>query len=118
MARSILSIAIGYLVYAVPSVLLFSIGGIDPHAPAPSRSVFLLCVVYGACFALLAGWLTVRLVGRHVLWPVLTVAALVAVLAGVSLAFARDVYWTQLSTLILMAPAVVVGGAIRLRNQR
>ncbi len=118
MVRSILAIVIGYAVFAVPSVLLFNVAGIDPHAPPPSGSVVLLCTVYGVFFALLAGWLTVGLVGRRVLWPVLALAAVVAVLAAVSLAFARDVYWTQLSTLILMAPAVVLGGAIRLRSPR
>ncbi len=117
MARSILAIVIGYLVFAVPSVALLNVGVIDPHAP-PSGRVFLFTLLYGVCFALLAGWLSVRLAGRPVLWPALVVAAVVAVLAAVSLAFAHGGYWTELSALILMAPAVVAGGAIRLRSQR
>ncbi len=116
MARSILAIVIGYLVFAVPSVALFGLG-VDAHAP-PTGQVFLFTVLYGIFFALLAGWVTVRLAGRPVLWPALVVAAVLALLAAVSLAFARGVYWTQLSALILMAPAVVAGGAIRLRRQR
>ncbi len=117
MTRSILAIVIGYLVFAVPSVALLNVGVIDPRVP-PSGRVFLFSLVYGACFALLAGWVAVRLAGRPVLWPALVVAVVVALLAGVSLAFARGVYWTELSALILMAPAVVVGGAFRLRKPR
>ncbi len=117
MARPILAIVIGYLVFAVPSVALFNIGVIDPHVP-PSGRVFLFGLAYGVFFALLAGWVAIRIVGRAVLWPALVVAALVALLAAVSLAFAQGAYWTELSALILMAPAVVVGGAFRLRNQR
>ncbi len=117
MTRSIFAIVIGYLVFAVPSAALVNVDVVDPHAPASGR-VFLLTVLYGLVFALLGGWVTVRLAARRVLWPALVVAVLVAGLAAVSLAFARGVYWTQLSALILMAPAVVVGGAIALRSQR
>ncbi len=117
MARPIFAIVIGYLVFAVPSVVLLNDGVVNPHAP-PSGRVFLFTLLYGVCFALLAGWVAIRLVARPVLWPALVVAAVVAVLAAVSLAFAHGVYWTQLSALILMAPAVVLGGAIRLRTKR
>jgi len=118
MARSILAIVIGYLVFAGSAVALFQLAGVEPHAPTSGR-FFLFGVAYGVFFALLAGYVTAWIARRRVLWPVLVLAAIVAIVAALSLLLARDqAAWSELAALILMAPAVVVGGAIRLRNQR
>ena len=118
MGRSILAIVVGYLIFALSAVAFFKGGGLDPHAP-PSGRVFLFGIAYGLFFAVLAGYVTILIARRRVLWPVLAVAAIAALAAATSLLFAGDdAAWAELTTVILMAPAIVAGGAVRLRNQR
>ncbi len=119
MGRSILAIVVGYLVFGLSAVALFQLAGVDPHAPVTGGSL-IFSIAYGIVFALLAGYLTAWIARRRVLWPVLTVATIVALGAALSLLLARrdEAAWSQLATLILLAPAVVLGGAIRLRNTR
>ena len=117
MGRSIAAVLVGYLVFGVSAFALFRLAGVDPHAP-PSGGFFLLSSAWGVCFALLAGWLTIRIAAKPVLWPAFVVAGLVALGATVSLVLAGGAIWSQLAALILMAPAVVLGGAFRLRGHR
>src|SRR6516225_2323470 len=56
MVRTIAGIIVGYLIFAVPSYLLFRLTHVDPHAPA--SSVFeAIAILYGIVFALLGGYL-------------------------------------------------------------
>lgn len=119
MGRSALAVIVGYLVFALPTAALFALSGIDPHVPA-SAGFALLAVLFGLVFALIAGYVTVWIAARDALWPVLTVASLIAVVAAASAAagHGRDALWSEAAALVLMAPAVVVGGAIRLRRRQ
>ncbi len=118
MVRSIAAIVAGYLVFGVSAFALFRVAGVEPHAPA-SGGFILFSIVWGVFFALLAGWLTIRIAARRALWPALVLAGMVAVGAVLSLVFSSGAaIWSQLAAIILMAPAVGLGGAYRLRNHR
>ena len=119
MLRGILAIIIGYLLFAGSAVALFALSHQDPHTRAPLKFL-VLSVLYGIFFALLAGYLT-ALIGRvNDLRYVLLLAAIIAVGALVSL-FARPgagAIWSQVAALLLMAPAALVGGHLRLQQLR
>jgi len=82
MARSILAIVIGYLVFAGSAVALFQLAGVEPHAPTSGR-FFLFGVAYGVFFALLAGYVTAWIARRRVLWPVLAGTGRLVIAAGI-----------------------------------
>ncbi len=109
MIRGAAGVMAGYLVFALSAVLLFQLAGADPHA-AVTPAFLVLSGLYGAFFALLAGWTAAR-VGAGP-WPHRIVAGLVALAAAGSL-FALgegESPWSQIATLVVFAPLVLVGG--------
>jgi hypothetical protein len=109
--RSVFAIVAGYLVFGLSAVLLFQVAGVDPHAEA--RLVFkIFSVAYGVIFALGAGLLAARLAPARPLLHATVVAGLVALAAGASLVGASGAKWSQVSALVLMAPAVLLGGRL------
>ena len=109
--RSVFAVIAGYLVFGLSAVLLFQVAGVDPHAEA--RLIFkVFSIVYGVVFALGAGWLAARLAPRRPLRHAATVAGLVAAAATVSFVGMSGAKWSQVSALVLMTPAVLVGGRI------
>jgi hypothetical protein len=117
MLRTIAAVAIGYLVFAVSAVTLFAVSGQDPKAPASAR--FMIAgIVYGVLFAFVAGYVAAALARRK--GAALVVAAIMGVIAAVSLALqpAGSAVWSSVATLLLMAPAVVVGGTVGVRAKR
>ena len=119
MLRGVLAIIVGYLVFAGSGVAFFTLSRHDPHVSAPP-TFLVLSVLYGIAFALLAGYLT-ALIGKVAdLRYVLLLAAVIATGALVSL-LARPgagAIWSQVSALLLMAPASLVGGHLRLQQLR
>jgi MFS-type transporter involved in bile tolerance (Atg22 family) len=115
MLRSIGAVAAGYIIFGASAALLFQLSGQEPHADAP-LAFKVASIVWGAAFALVAGWLTARVAGRRPLLHTAIVAALIAAGAGVSL-MARpvDAIWSQLAALVVMAPCAFVGGVISSR---
>ena len=119
MVRGILGIIVGYLIFAGSAVALFALSRQDPHISASPRFL-VLSIVYGIFFALLAGYITALIANVNDLRYVLLLAAIMAAAALVSL-LARPgagAIWSQLSALLLMAPAALVGGHLRLQQLR
>lgn len=108
--------AAGYLVFGVSGALLFQLSGKPPHEAA-SRGFEIAAVVWGAVFALVAGWLTARIAGRRPGTHAAAVAGLIALGAAVSLA-ARPAgaHWSQLSAIAIMAPCAWLGGLLSRRT--
>src|SRR4051812_50081095 len=77
MLRSVGAVAAGYLAFGIPGALLFQLSGQDPHATA-SVAFEAASIVWGAVFALVAGWLTPRVAGRRPATHAAVVAAPVA----------------------------------------
>lgn len=116
--RSVAAVVVGYLVFALSAFALFQLSGQDPHGPA-SLGVMVGCAVYGVAFALVAGRLA-RLLApaprARLPWTVLAVAGLVALGALVSTIMEGrrgHAIWSSLEGLLLMAPAVLLGGYSR-----
>jgi hypothetical protein len=119
MLRGILAIIVGYLIFAGSAVALFALSRHDPHTSAPPKFL-VLSILYGMFFALLAGYLTALIGNVNDLRYVLLLAAIIAVGALVSL-LARPgagAIWSQVSALLFMAPAALVGGHLRLQQLR
>ncbi len=117
MIRSILAVIIGYLVFAVSAVLLFSLSGRDSHDVVPMWFL-LISIVYGAFFAALGGYLAATIARRNkfryaaILSIVIGTGALISLLSRPG----KGAIWSQLSALLVMAPAAMIGGYLRDRK--
>ena len=106
--RVVSGVVLGYLAFGLSSFALFRITHHDPHAPA-SISSELSSIVYGILFAMLAGYIASFIGGRHDMLAAKIVAVLLAVIAIASM-FAAGISWSPVAALLLMAPAVLLGG--------
>jgi ABC-type transport system involved in multi-copper enzyme maturation permease subunit len=115
--RSFLSIVAGYLVFSITAVLLFRISGVNPHQ-SPTMEFIIGSIVYGVFFAGLGGYVSAAIARRKELTHALVVAGIIAVIAIVSIILApkEGVLWSELATLLLMAPAAGLGGYLRSRR--
>ena len=113
MLRPIAGIVVGYLIFAIPAFLLFPLTHHDPQASA-TLSFEGFAVVYGIAVALLGGYVGTA-IGRK-LWVAFTIAAILAA-GAISSMIAKGVSWSPLAALVLMVPAAVAGGWLRLRRQ-
>jgi len=117
MLRSIGSVAAGYFIFAASAILLFQMSGRDPHAEAP-MAFKAATVIWGAVFALVAGWLTARIAGRQptthaaVLAGVIAFGAIVSMVTGPG-----DAIWSQIAAAVVMAPCAFIGGLISRARQ-
>jgi CHASE2 domain-containing sensor protein len=114
MLRTIAGIVIGYLIFAVPSYLLFRLAHVDPHAPA-SLSFEVVAVILGVTLAFLAGYLGAAIGRRSPMRVAFTVAAIVAA-GAISSMIATGISWSPIFALVCMVPAVVAGGWFRLQQ--
>ena len=114
MLRTIAGIILGYLIFAVPSFLLFRLTHTDPHAPA-SLNFEVTAVILGIVFALLAGYLGTAVARQRTMWVALTIAAILAA-GAISSMVATGVNWSPIVALVCMAPAAVGGGWLRIRQ--
>jgi hypothetical protein len=116
MLRSIGAVAAGYLVFGSSAALLFQMSGHLPHEPAPA-GFKIGSIVWGAVFALIAGWLTARIAARRPATHAAVLAGLIALGAVVSLvAGPGSAIWSQVSALLIMAPCAWIGGLLAGRS--
>jgi multisubunit Na+/H+ antiporter MnhE subunit len=112
MVRSIGAVAAGYIIFGVSAALLFQLSGQLPHEAAPT-GFKIGSIVWGAVFALVAGWLTARIASRRPAMHAGVLAGLIALGAVISMAAAPgDAMWSQVSALVVMAPCAWIGGAL------
>lgn len=115
MLRSLGAVAAGYLIFGASAELLFQLSGQAPHAPAPV-TFKIAAIVWGAVFALVAGWLTARVAGRRPILHAGIVAVLIALIALASLvATPSAAHWSQVSAIAVMAPCALLGGVLSSR---
>ena len=118
MTRSVAAVLAGYLVFGVSAVLLFQVSGVAPEAP-PSLRFAVFSTLYGIGFAFGGGFLAASLSGRAETWHGAAVGVIIAVLAAVSMLIqsGSGSLWSQVATLVLMAPAAAAGGYARHRTR-
>jgi NhaP-type Na+/H+ and K+/H+ antiporter len=115
--RSIFSVIVGYLIFALSAFTLFQISGQPPHQAAPTP--FMVgSIVYGAVFALVGGYVAARLARRRPLAHGLAVAVVLALGAAISLlsTVGKGAIWSQVAALAIMAPCAALGGWLRSRQ--
>ncbi|HZL25830.1 MAG TPA: hypothetical protein VFC39_04795 [Acidobacteriaceae bacterium] len=112
-----LAVVVGYLIFALSAFAFFQITGQQPHQAAP-MPIMLASITFGMVFALLGGYTAAWLARRRPLAHAIAVAALLALGATISLlsTLGKGAVWSQVAALVLMAPAAVFGGWLRLRR--
>jgi len=116
--RSIGSVLVGYLIFAVSAFAFFRISGQSPHQDAPPVVMF-GSILVGVVSALLGGYVAAWLAGRRPLAHGVAVALVLALGATVSLVstLGHGAIWSQLTALLLMAPSAALGGWVRARRE-
>jgi len=112
--RSIGSVILGYLVFALAAVAFFRLSGQPPHAEAP-LSIMLASILVGMVAAFAGGCLAAHLAGRRPLAHGVAVALVLALGAALSLAstLGHGAIWSQVAALVVLAPSAALGGWAR-----
>jgi len=119
MGRSMVAVAIGYLVFALSAGALFRFSGRDPHV-FPELSFLAFSVAYGVLFGALGGYIAGVIARQKEPQHAGIVAAVMALgaLASVLGQTGQGSPWSQAAVLLLVVPATVFGGALRQWQRR
>ena len=117
MARSVIAIIVGYLIFALSAFAFFQISGQPPHQAAP-MPIVIGSIAFGMVFALLGGFVAAWLARRRPFAHGVAVAAVLALGAAISLlnTVGKGALWSQIAALVLIAPCAVFGGWLRKRQ--
>ncbi len=119
MIRLILGVIGGYAFFALTALLVFTISGRDPHAPADM--FFMVGMIGAGAIAALAGGYFGAAIARGYERPAgIAIALIIAGAAAASLIAqpAQDARWSQLSALVFMSPMALLGAFVRARRMR
>jgi hypothetical protein len=114
MIRNILSVIVGYLIFAVSSVLLFTLTSHKPHGDA-STTFKIATIIYGVFFSVIAGFVVQLIAKQKTLTLNYILALVIFLFAAISLITATGTHWTQLFAMLIFAPVSVLGGYIKNR---
>jgi hypothetical protein len=117
--RSVLAVVAGYLIFGIASFALFRLSGHDPHGTA-SLNFKVWTILLGMLFAFIGGYVTGVLAPRKPLTHGAALAILLATFAGISLCAtaANTAKWTQVSAILGMAPAALLGSTLYAAQRR
>ena len=117
MARSVIAVIVGYLIFALSAFAFFQISGQPPHQAAPVP-IMIGSIAFGMVFALLGGFVAAWLARRRPLAHGVAVAAVLALGAAISLlnTMGKGAVWSQVAALAFMAPCAAFGGSLRMRQ--
>ena len=103
---------------AVCAVVAWHVRGTNTDLHTPASIAFEAgAIIFGLLFALLAGFLASFIGGRPHFVAAWIVGALIA-LTALAVMFREGLAWPQMSALLFMAPAAVVGGWSYVLRQR
>lgn len=111
--RSVLAVLGGYAVFAVTVILMFRLSGHEPHADA-SATFKTFAILFGTAAAMIGGCVTAGLAKRSPVGHAGALAMLLAAFAALSLhtSAPKSAIWTQVTALLIMAPAALLGGVL------
>ena len=109
--RNIAAVVVGYLIFAVSAVLLFKLGGIDPHAEAGIGTI-LLVVFFGVFFSFVAGFVANAIAASRSLIVNVALAALMFAFAAFSSIRSTGEHYTQFAAMFIFAPISILGGFV------
>jgi peptidoglycan/LPS O-acetylase OafA/YrhL len=111
----------GYLLFAVSAFAFFRLSGHDPHATA-GAGFMIVSILYGLFFSVLGGYIAAAVAGegKYEIEHAFAVATLIAAIGAASLIAESpaESKWTQLSAILIVAPAAILGGYLRRRQLR
>ena len=117
--RTFVAVIIGELIFALSDALFFQLTGHKLHQDV-STLFMIAAAAYGIGFAIAAGYIAMWLSRRRDLAAPFALAVLIALIAFMTL-MARNPgtsRWSMFATIVLMAPAAVLGGVLRERFPR
>lgn len=112
--KNVLAVLVGYLTYAVPTVLLYSLANQGPFLQ-PSDAFLLGSMLQGIVFAFLGGYVAAWIAPRRDRWHAGLVAIIIAVVALLQ-AYGRpagNASEAPLTLLFFIAPSAWLGGVLR-----
>jgi hypothetical protein len=117
--KSIVAVLVGYLVFGIPTILLFAIADIDPRQE-PELGFRIWSTLYGVFFASAGGYVAARIAGKREVAHASAVACILAFIATASLIAqpGHGSLWSQIAALGFMTPAAIFGGVLRGRQVR
>lgn len=121
MLRSVAAVLMGYLLFALSAAAFFAFSGHDPQASA-SVAFMTAGILYGLFFSILGGYVAAAVAGagKYEIEHAFAVATLIAAIGAAALIAESptESRWTQLSLVLIIAPAAVLGGYLRRRQIR
>jgi len=112
MMRSVVAVIAGYLVFGISAVLIFQLGGIQPHEPA-SLTFMIISSALGVLAAIASGYVAARLAPQNPTGHGFLVGLLIAAGAIASMFDpSAGTRWSQIAALVLMAPGAVIGARL------
>ena len=111
-ARNILGVVVGYLIFAVSAVLLFKVSGIDPHVDTSFVRVTFV-ILFGAIFSFIGGFVAKAIAATPGMTVNYVLALLTAGFATFSMLKSPGNHYTQIAAILLFAPMSVCGGLLR-----
>ena len=103
----------GYLISAVSSILLFTLGRISPHQSA-TTAVAWITAIYGIVFAVIGAVVGASFSRKNAIGIGASIALTIGVVALWSwYATPADAHWTHMIAIFLMAPAAQFGALFR-----
>ena len=114
--RSLVAILLGYAVFAVSAVALFTISGYQPQSPARA-SFMILATANGACFGVAAGFVAAWVARKAYFMHAFAVGCIIAMGAAISLIVrpGEGAFWMQFLAMLLFAPLTLLGSHLRSR---
>ena len=107
MIRNIFSVVAGYLVFALSSIMLFTLTSHKPHEQA--TIVFkLITIGWGLFFSGLAGYVVQWIGKTQSITLNFSLAIIIFVLAATSMLLSKGSHWTQLFAMFIFAPASLI----------
>ena len=120
MARGILAVVAGYIVMAIGVVTVTgAVAVLFPTWSSPENAAYVIFNLgFSLVFALAGGYVTAVVAKRAPLRHAIALAALAFILAIISMVVETGPQprWYQLSLVIIMPPAMVLGGYLRARQ--
>jgi len=114
--RTILAVIIGYLIFALSAVLLFTLANIEPHDETGYTTIVGV-IAYGIVFSLIGGTITKLIASGTSLTANIILALLIAAIAAVSAYMSDGSNYTQFAAIAIFAPASLIGGIITSRTK-
>ena len=111
--RSVIAVLAGYAVFAGGAAVLFLTTGQSAKV-LPSRTFLVVTFLWGVTFSLSAGAVVAWLAPSHPVRHADILAVTLALIAAVSIVLERSKgsIWSQLTVILLLAPAIAAGARL------